>query len=75
LATTHGSATWPDALRPVHRHNEGARELPIGWRSSTGAVALRLAVSIRLVGDVRCAGVGPDRAAGWLSLGLSAWWA
>jgi hypothetical protein len=41
LATTHGSATWPDALRPVHRHNEGARELPIGWRSSTIAVALR----------------------------------
>jgi hypothetical protein len=34
-------------LRPVHRHNEGARELPIGWRSSTIAVALRLAVSIR----------------------------
>jgi hypothetical protein len=28
-------------LRPVHRHNEGARELPIGWRSSTIAVALR----------------------------------
>jgi hypothetical protein len=25
----------------VHRHNEGARELPIGWRSSTIAVALR----------------------------------
>jgi hypothetical protein len=41
LATTHGSATWPDALRPVHRHNEGALELPIGWRSSTIAVALR----------------------------------
>ena len=41
LATTHGSATWPDALRPVHRHNEGARELSIGWRSSTIAVALR----------------------------------
>jgi len=41
LATTHGSATWPDALRPVHRHNEGARELPIGWRSSTIAVASR----------------------------------
>ena len=41
LATTHGSATWPDALRPVQRHNEGARELPIGWRSSTIAVALR----------------------------------
>ena len=41
LATTHGSATWPDALRLVHRHNEGARELPIGWRSSTIAVALR----------------------------------
>jgi hypothetical protein len=28
-------------LRPVHRHNEGARELPIGWRSSAIAVALR----------------------------------
>ena len=41
LATTHGSATWLDALRPVQRHNEGARELPIGWRSSTIAVALR----------------------------------
>ena len=41
LATIHGSATWPDALRPVHRHNEGALELPIGWRSSTIAVALR----------------------------------
>src|SRR3954462_12830498 len=41
LATTHGSATWPDALRPVHRHNEGAHELPIGWRSSAIAVALR----------------------------------
>ena len=41
LATTYGSATWLDALRPVHRHNEGARELPIGWRSSTIAVALR----------------------------------
>jgi hypothetical protein len=43
LATTHASATWPDALRPVHRHNEGARELPIGWRSNTIAVALRQA--------------------------------
>ena len=41
MATIHGSATWPDALRPVHRHNEGALELPIGWRSSTIAVALR----------------------------------
>ena len=28
-------------LRPVHSHNEGALELPIGWRSSTIAVALR----------------------------------
>src|SRR5215211_5031416 len=26
---------------PVQRQNEGARELPIGWRSSTIAVALR----------------------------------
>src|SRR4051794_26696188 len=41
LATTHGSATWPDALRPVQRHDEGARELPIGWRPSTIAVASR----------------------------------
>jgi hypothetical protein len=41
LATTHGSATWPDALRPVRRHYEGALELPIGWRSSPIAVALR----------------------------------
>ena len=41
LATTHRSATWPDALRPVHRHNAGARELPIGSRSRTIAVALR----------------------------------
>jgi hypothetical protein len=47
----------------VHRHNEGARELPIGWRSSTIAVALRLAVSIRAVGDVRRGRDGPDRAA------------
>src|SRR4030081_742998 len=45
LATTHGSATWPDALRPVHRHNEGALELPIGWRSSTIAVAFEGATS------------------------------
>src|ERR1700681_1758207 len=48
LATTHGSATWPDALRPVHRHNEGALELPIGWRSSTIAVALRQKQQLRL---------------------------
>lgn len=38
LGDDHGGATWRDALRPIHRHNEGARELPIGWRSSGIAV-------------------------------------
>ena len=54
LATTHGSATWPDALRPVHRYNEGARELPIGWRSSAIAVALRHARYSSRIRSDRC---------------------
>jgi hypothetical protein len=41
LWTTNGSATWPDPLRPVHRHEVGARELPIGGSSTTVAVATR----------------------------------
>jgi hypothetical protein len=61
-------------LRPVHRHDVGACELPIGESSSTVAVAMRLAVWIGLVGDVRRGGDGPDRAASCLSLRLSARW-
>jgi hypothetical protein len=41
LRTTNGSATWPHPLRPVHRHDVGAWELPIGGSSSTVAVATR----------------------------------
>jgi len=40
-------------VAPVHRHDVAARELPIGRSSSTVAVALRLAVVIPRVGDVR----------------------
>jgi hypothetical protein len=47
----------------VHRHHVGACELPIDASPSTVAAAMRLAVSIRAVGDVRRAGDGPDRAA------------
>jgi hypothetical protein len=39
--TTSGSATWPDPLRPVHRHDVGVCELPIGGSSSTVAVVMR----------------------------------
>jgi hypothetical protein len=28
-AMTHGSATVPDALHPLHRHDVGACELPL----------------------------------------------
>ena len=38
LETANGSATWPDLLRPVHSHDVGACELPIGESSSTVAV-------------------------------------
>jgi hypothetical protein len=41
LRTTNGSATWPDPLRPVHRHDVGACKLAIGGSSSTVAVATR----------------------------------
>jgi hypothetical protein len=63
LRTTSRSATRPEPLHPVHRHCVGARELPIGGISGTVAVAMRLAVWIRSVGDVRRGGDGPDRAA------------
>jgi hypothetical protein len=39
--TSSGSATWPDPLHPVHGHDVGACELPIGGSSSTVAVATR----------------------------------
>jgi hypothetical protein len=39
--TTNGSATWRDALHPMHRHEVGARELPIGGSSTTVAVPTR----------------------------------
>jgi hypothetical protein len=48
----------------------GQRADSIGPASSTAA--WRLAVVIRVVGDVRRGGEGPDRAASWLSLRLSA---
>ena len=40
-STTNQTATWPGPLRPVHRHDAGACELPIGWSLSTVAGAMR----------------------------------
>jgi hypothetical protein len=39
--TTNGSATWPDPLHPVHRHDVGVCELTMRGSSSTVAVAMR----------------------------------
>ena len=39
--TTNRSATWSDPLRPVHRQDVGACELPMGGSSNTVAVAMR----------------------------------
>ena len=44
---THGSATVPDPLHPLHRHDVGACELPLPRELETVAFAMRLAVSIR----------------------------
>src|SRR3954453_22191251 len=61
--TTNGSATWPDPCVPVGGHDVGACKLRIGGSLSTVAVAMRLAVWISGVGDVRRGGEAPDRAA------------
>ena len=39
--TTNRSATRPDALHPVHRHDVGCARTPIGWSSGTVAIAMR----------------------------------
>jgi hypothetical protein len=62
-AMTHGSATVPDPLHPLYRHDVGAYELPLPRELEPVAFAMRLAVVIRVVGDVRRGGEGPDRAA------------
>jgi hypothetical protein len=38
---SNGSATWPDSLRPVHRHDVGACEFPNRRNSCGVAVAMR----------------------------------
>src|SRR3712207_3974764 len=61
VRTSNRSAAWADLVHPVPKHDRYACELPIGGSLSTVAVAIRLAVSIWVVGDVRRAGDGPDR--------------
>ena len=41
-AMTHGSATVPDPLHPLHRHDVGACELPLPRELEPVALAMRL---------------------------------
>ena len=60
-AADEGMVAWADPVHPVPRHDLYACELPMRGSLSTVAVAMRLAVWIRVVGDVRRGGDGPDR--------------
>src|SRR4051794_19527830 len=79
LTPTRAPCKLHARLDPEHRRRRQARLLrtSLGTGSPppdprTGTVAMRLAVVIRLVGDVRRAGDGPGPAASRLSLRLSA---